>query len=453
MNLQSSVIPVSEAPATRPPMHVRYLRLLRANVDFRRLWLAQLISEIGDWFYSLAIYDLLLGLTHSGKAVSYAIIIQTLPWFFMTPLAGHIVDRFSRRRLMILADVVRGFVVLGLLLVRTRTEIWLVYLLLALEVIFSSIFEPARNAILPNVASSEEILPANALSSATWSVALASGAALGGAVTALLGRPVAFVINSVSFFASALLIRNMRVREPHLETSSMNVEPSDAAADASVDARGRTWRQPRHQAGTGGLREGKAYLTGNPKVVVLILAKTGLGVLSGTLLLLVIFGERVFPVAGHGALAVGLLYAARGVGAGIGPLAGDRFTQGLQDRMWRSIGVGFFVVSIAYLAFSRAPSLALAALAVICAHAGGSTVWVMSTTLLQLNVPDRFRGRVFAVDLGLLMLMVSTANYLIGVGFDTWRLTPRELAAALGCAMLIPALAWLPAQAKWSKSP
>ena len=449
MDAKSTVIPITEAAAARQPMHIRYLRLLRANLDFRRLWLAQLVSEIGDWFYSLAIYDLLLGLTHSGKAVSYAIIIQTLPWFFMTPLAGHLVDRFSRRRLMILADAVRGFVVLGLLLVHTRSDIWLVYVLLALEVIFSSIFEPARNAVVPNIASPEEILPANALSSATWSFALFSGAALGGAVTALLGRQVTFVVNSLSFFASALLIQAIRVREPHLETATGEKRRVKAAADGGGEA-DVTFH---HHEPTGSLREGGQYLGQNPQVVALILAKTGLGVLSGTLLLLVIFGERVFPVAGHGALAVGLLYSARGVGAGIGPLLGDRFTRGLPERMWQSIGVGFFVVAAAYLALSRAPNVALAALAVMCGHAGGSNVWVMSTSLLQLNVPDRFRGRVFAVDLGLLMLMVSAANYLIGVGLDTWNLSPRQLAVALGCAMLVPAVAWLPVQSRWGRSP
>ncbi|PYV25544.1 MAG: MFS transporter [Acidobacteria bacterium] len=434
MQGESAVIPVTETTgASRTSLHVRYLRLLRANANFRRLWLAQLISEIGDWFYSLAIYDLLLEATHSGKAVSYAIIIQALPWFFMTPLAGHLVDRFSRRRLMILADVARGFVVLGLLRAGLNSDVWLVYALLGLEVIFSSVFEPSRNAILPDVASVEEILPANALSSATWSLALTSGAALGGMVTALLGRRVAFVINSVSFFASAFLIQHIRVAEPHLES------PHAAR------------RVQGGSSGVNSLREGREYLEQNPKIVVLILAKTGLGIVSGALLLLVIFGERVFPVAGHGALAVGLLYAARGVGAGIGPLVGDRASAGIEHRMWKVIGIGFFIMSISYVTLSRAPNLALAALCVLCAHAGGSNVWVMSTTLLQVNVPDRFRGRVFAVDLGLLMLMVSGSNYLIGVGLDTWKLSARQLAAALGGALLLPGLAWLPAQAKWGR--
>jgi len=173
MDMETPVFDVAETPATtHTPMHLRYCALLRRSANFSRLWMAQLVSEIGDWFYSLAVYDLLLLTTHSVKAVSWAIIIQTLPWFFMTPLAGHIVDRFSRRRLMILADVVRGFVVLGLLLARSPSEVWLVYVLLGLEVIFASFFEPARSALLPSIVTSDEILPANALSFATWSLAL-----------------------------------------------------------------------------------------------------------------------------------------------------------------------------------------------------------------------------------------------------------------------------------------
>lgn len=430
----TTVIPVSETPATaRIPLHLRYFSLLRTNVNFRRLWLAQLISEIGDWFYSLAIYDLLLETTHSGKAVGWAVIIQTLPWFCMTPLAGHLVDRFARRRLMILADIVRGFVVLGLLLVRTASNVWLVYVLLGLEVVFASFFEPARNALLPNITKGEEVLPANALSSATWSFALTVGAAVGGAVTALLGRTVAFMANSISFFVSAFLIQRIHCQEHHLQSLG------STAGAASDPSNGNS------------LLAGWEYLKQNPRVLVLVLAKTGLGCMGGVLSLLAVFGEQIFPVAGHGALAMGLLYAARGVGAGVGPLVGDHLTRGRESRMWKSISVSFFVIGASYVAFSRAPNLPLAALAVFCAHFGGSNVWVMSTTLLQLNVADRFRGRVFSLDFGMLMLTVAGSNYLVGVGLDTWRLTARQLAAAIGFVLMIPGLLWLPAQATWAK--
>ena len=434
MDPESPIIPVSETPpAARVPMHLRYFALLRSNRNFRRLWMAQLVSELGDWFYSLAVYDLLLRLTGSGKAVGWAIILQLLPWFVMTPLAGALVDRFARRRLMIAADVVRAVVVLGLLLVHDRSQVWMVYVLLGTEVIFAAIFEPARNALLPNLCAKKEILPANALSSATWSFCLAVGAPLGGAVTALLGTHAAFFLNSLSFLTSAILIRRIRTEETHLQL---------AVGDSGDSPSG---------GGLRSVREGGRYLRQNPKCLVLSLAKTGLGLVGGVLLLLAVFGEQVFPIAGQGALSMGLLYGARGAGAGVGPLIGDHLSHGLETRMWKSISLSFFLLGMGYVAFSFAPNLPLAALAVFCAHMAGSNVWVMSTTLLQLNTEDPFRGRVFALDFGLNNLASAVSTYLVGTGLDNWGFSARHLAAALGVIVLLPGLLWLPAQARWAR--
>jgi predicted MFS family arabinose efflux permease len=431
MDAEPSYSPVAETATQQAPMHLRYFNLLRRNANFRRLWLAQLISEIGDWFYSLAVYDLLLQTTNSGKAVGWAIIIQLLPWFFMTPLAGHLADRFRRRPLMITADAVRAVVVLGLLLIRGASDVWLVYSLLAIEVLFASIFEPARNALLPNLTEPDEILAANAISSITWSTALAVGAALGGAVTALLGRRVAFVVNSVSFLISALLIQRIQMVETHHQVPPKPAEPVRAPQAA------------------GSLTEGWDYLRRRPGIVTLVLAKTGMGMVGGMLLLLAYFGERIFPVAGYGALAMGLLYGVRGAGAAVGPLVGDHLTRGDQTRMWKSISVSFFIMAISYLAFSRAPNLALAALAIFIAQMGTSNIWVMSTALLQLNVADRFRGRVFALDFGLMMLAASVSNYVVGVGLDRPGIGARTMAAALGAVLFFPALLWPFAQRLW----
>jgi MFS family permease len=433
MDSESSLIPVSERPPEpRPPMHLRYFTLLRSNRDFRFLWMAQLVSELGDWFYSLAIYDLLLATTGSGQAVSYAIIIQLLPWFFMTPVAGFLADRFRRRHLMILADVVRGVVVLGLLLARTSGDVWLVYVLLGVEVIFASIFEPARNALLPNLTQPAELLPANALSSATWSFALTMGGVLGGAVTALFGRNIAFAVNSLSFFASALLILKIHVVESHV---SLSTEHSAGRA----------------RSGLANLREGARYFLRSPRIAVLVAAKAGVGMVGGALLLLTVFGERVFPIGGRGALAMGLLYAARGAGSGVGSILGDHLTRGLESRMWRSISLSFFVLGASYVAFSQAPNLLLGIVCVFCAHMGGGSNWVVPTALLQIHTEDRFRGRIFAIDFGANMLTSAVSTYVLGVGLDVWRLSARQLAMGLGLVLLIPALLWLPAQAKWGR--
>src|ERR1700687_4507169 len=196
-----------------------YVRLLRGNRNFRRLWMAQIVSEIGDWFYTLSIYSLLLQLTGRASSVALALILQVLPQTFVGPTAGVVNDRISRKRVMIAADLARVVIVLSMLLVRSRSLVWLIYPLLLLETIMAAFFEPARNSVIPNITSREDVVLANTLSSTTWSLNLVMGATLGGIVAALLGRDAVFVLNALSFLASAFLIRGMHFNEPHAEAS------------------------------------------------------------------------------------------------------------------------------------------------------------------------------------------------------------------------------------------
>lgn len=197
-----------------------YARLIRGNRNFRRLWLAQIVSEIGDWFYTLSIYTLLLQLTGHAGSVALALVLQVLPQTFVGPTAGVVNDRLKRKHVMIAADLIRFIVVLAMLFVRSRSMVWLVYPLLLAETTMAAFFEPARNAVIPSVADPSEVLVANTVSSATWSVNLMVGAAVGGVVAAVLGREAAFILNSLSFLASAILISGMRFDESHAEDSA-----------------------------------------------------------------------------------------------------------------------------------------------------------------------------------------------------------------------------------------
>src|SRR5689334_4149758 len=187
-----------------------YLSLLRTNRNFRLLYIGQTISQLGDWFNTVAVYALLLDLTGSATAVAWMLIVQMLPIALVGPVAGVVVDRLNRRRIMIAADVLRGCLMFGLLFIRRADQIWIAYVVTALTVAAQAFFEPARTATIPNVTSADELLPANALSSATWSAMLAIGASLGGLVSEIFGRNVAFVINALSFFVSALFIASTR---------------------------------------------------------------------------------------------------------------------------------------------------------------------------------------------------------------------------------------------------
>ena len=191
-----------------------YWRLLRDNRNFRLLWFAQIVSELGDWFYSVAILSFLLELTGSAQLVASAFLTQVLPQTLIAPAAGAINDRISRKKVMIFADLARAVIVFSMLLVRSRSTLWLLFTLLLCETLCWGMFEPGRSAVIPNIVTTEELPAANALSSTTWSVNFAIGAAVGGMALVAFGRETVFVLNSLSFLGSAWLIRRMRLWDP-----------------------------------------------------------------------------------------------------------------------------------------------------------------------------------------------------------------------------------------------
>ncbi len=176
-----------------------YLDLVQGNANFRHLWYGQIVSLFGDWFNLIASAALISTLTKSGLAVGGLFVVRMLAPFFISPLAGVAADRYNRKWLLILADLTRAVVVLGFLLVREPQFTWLLYTLTAVQLAISGFFFPTRNAILPDIVTRQELGAANALSSATWSVMLALGAALGGLVAGELGIYPAFIIDSLTF--------------------------------------------------------------------------------------------------------------------------------------------------------------------------------------------------------------------------------------------------------------
>src|SRR5690242_14567276 len=277
-----------------------YLSLVRGNRNFRLLWLAQIISELGDWFYNLAITTLLLELTgNRAESVGLAIVLQVLPQTLVAPAAGAINDRISRRGIMIGADIARFFIVLGMLLPRTPGMVWLVYPLLCIETVAAAFFEPAHSAVIPNIVAEADVLAANALASITWSFCLTAGAGLGGLTQVLLGRDAVFILNAFSFLGSAWLIRRMRFAEPHTE----GLPP--------VRARELIDFSP--------VLEGARYIRRDPRLFATVFVKGGIGLLGANNVLLPILGQRVFPVhwpgldtARQATLGMSLLMGARG---------------------------------------------------------------------------------------------------------------------------------------------
>jgi len=405
-----------------------YWRLVRQNQNFRRLWLAQIVSEIGDWFYSLAIYDLLLHMTGHASSVALALVLQVLPQTLVGPIAGVVNDRIPRKHVMIAADLSRAVIVFSMLLARSRSTLWLVYPLLLLESTMWAFFEPARTAVIPNVVTEEDLIVGNTLSSATWSFNLVVGAALGGFTLALLGNIWLFVLNSLSFLASAFFISRMHFHEPH--------------AHPSARLRARDFYD------YSAIGDGIRYVRRDPRLFAILLVKTGLATMGVSWVLFTVMGERVFPLHWHGiapersaVLGMSMLLGARGIGAVVGPLFAARWAGHSQSRLRLGVLLGFLALALGYGSLGAAGSLWVACFWVTIAHCGGSTVWVFSTTLLQLNTDDKFRGRVFSAELGLSMITLAVGAYLTGFVLDRG-VAPRVVATATGLIMLLPAMLW-----------
>lgn len=413
-----------------------YGRLLRDNRNFRLLWLAQIVSEIGDWLYAVAIYSLLLEVTGKASSVGLAVVLQLLPQVFVAPTAGVINDRMNRRSVMIFADICRVFIVLSMLLVRDASTVWLVWVLLLLETVMWALFEPGRSAIIPNIARNEnEVLVANALSSTTWAFNLAIGSGIGGLIAYQFGRDAVFILNALSFVVSAALLTGLRCQETHHE----HLPP--------LRARDLFDFTP--------VLEGVRYVKRDARLLATMLVKAGMGLLGAHWVILPIYGERVFPMAGHGldparsgALSMSLLLGSRGVGALLGSFASGYWARNIDSRFRYGIAWGFLIVSLSYIALSEAPTLALACLAVIVGHAGTSTTWVFSTTMLQKMTEDRFRGRVFSADFGGLFLVMSGISFAASLLVDQG-VPIRSIALWTGLAGLVPGVLWLWAQRFW----
>jgi len=410
---------------------VGYVELLRRNRDFRNLWLGQVVSQMGDWFDTIALYTIILKLTGSGRNIGLLMVARFVPSFVFGPISGVLADRFSRRTIMILSDLLRALVVLGFLFVRRADQLWLIYVLTVLQLIFSTFFEPARTAALPSIVSDRELLPANAISSVTWSAMLTIGAAIGGVVTGLFGTNFAFVLDSLSYLLSAIFIASIRFpQRPVREKSKLSLGKALGITQTI---------------------EGLRYVKRRPRVLALLLVKPAWGLGGGILTLLAVFGERIFPVGRKTATGIGVLFAARGIGTAVGPIVARRIAGESRTRMQVSIGISFLIGGVFYIAFGGAGNFVFALLVLGLAHTGGSILWVFSTVLLQRGVEDSFRGRVFAAELALLTLTMAASNYLTGEMLDRFGWSPRLVTIGIGIFFLVPGIIWFLTSRWWDQ--
>ena len=364
--------------------------VLRTNRDVRRLFIADNISIMGDYFTYVALAGLVKDSTNSNLMVALVYVAFTLPSFFISPIGGAVVDKFDRKQVLVIVSLMQALCAVGLLFI-TASTIWLGLLAQVCITGLSAFINPAVSAALPNVVrNAEELRHANALFGASWGAMVFLGAAFGGYFSQTFGRTATFAVDIATFVIAAGLIA--LIKTPMQEQTA---------------APARTPVRPWHD-----MREAFHFAQSDHAIFALTASKATFAVGAGAVSQLAILAADAFQSGdgGHG-----LLLAARGLGAALGPLLVTRLVRNNFSRLLTICGISGFAFSLCYLGVSVAPTLGVACLCIMVAHFGGGAQWTLSTLGLQMRSPDHLRGRVLAADMALATLMMGLSSIASGV--------------------------------------
>ncbi|HEX8151444.1 MAG TPA: MFS transporter [Pyrinomonadaceae bacterium] len=440
-----------------------YRELLSGNADFRRLWTGQVVSEVGDWLNNIAVLALAIQLAGAGSvglAVATYAIARHLPLFLFGPVAGVVVDRVNRRRVMIAADVARAGLALGFLLANRFASLALIYVVGASLFSVSAFFNAAKRASIPNlVEGTEELLAANSLSASTTAATIAVGSALGGVVATALGRDTVFLLNALTFLASAEMIRRIR----GLRNADFGLGAGGRMSAATSPARQSAVRGPRPAIGgafsalrraASDFAEGLRYVRRDRVLAAVFVVAGGWGLGNGAARALYSLfgaglGEQAAARWGASVRAVAerptdfgisVLFVAMGLGGVLGAPLARRINSGAVEGLGARMGRSLTLDGCGLLLFSLTPNLFGAAALLVAREMNFAIWWTAQQTLLMRRTEDALAGRVFASYETLTTLMMVGSMLVSGAAAD--RLGMRAVAAGGGTVIMLSGLLW-----------
>jgi hypothetical protein len=392
-------------------------RLLRENRNYRWAWIGQVISEVGDNYNNIAVFALAMSNTRSGLVVAGIFVARALPMMLAGPLAGVLLDRMDRRRIMIASDLVRAALAVLFILGVPSGRTWLLYVLSAGLMFASPFFTVGRSAIMPSIASKDELQTASALTQMTRWSAQTIGSFLGGAWIAGFGYEFAFLLNAASFLASAWCIA--RIQLP------VGVQPSRSAF-SSV----RPWHDY-----TAGLR----YMRATPLIFGIGLISVGWASGGGAAqILFTLFGETIFQ---RGPAGIGLLWGMAGLGLVPGAMAANWMAHRISHATFKhTISIAYLLHGSAYVLFALAPTFASACWWMFVSRFAMGISHVLTSGHLMRHVTNDYRGRVFATIESWSWTTMLISMAIAGIASDF--VSPRTIGVWSGIASSSTALWW-----------
>jgi len=395
---------------------IGYLQLLRSNRNFRSLWLASVISMLGEWFNTIALFFIILEYTGSEFLLGFLFTVRMVSFALMQPFIGLLADRYSRKLIMVVANFVQIFLALGFLLVDSASDIPWMFALSGLMMLLHGTYMTAERAAIPNIVSAEDLTTANALDAASWSTALCIGALLGGVVVSNWGADAAFIIDSMTFAIATLLLIPVKIQQ-HVEEEM---------------------KTPLFKTAFSNIKRGWLRVYTESRLLRIIFAKASWNIAGGALggVFLVLLGSETdgFGVA----MGFGIFFFARGVGTGLGPIIARHVLK--DESKWPGlIGKLVFISGAFYVMVSLTLhfSLVLTVVLILLAHAASGANWVLSTILTQRWVEDEMRGRVFSIDMLFMSIPFSISTSIAGFLVQNYNLGIQDGILYFGSLMML----------------
>lgn len=373
-----------------------YIEFFSSNPKYRRLWAATVISLLGEWFNTIALFFLILEYSGSEFLLGILFSVRMLLFGISQPINGLLADRLNRKSLMFWSNILQIGLALSFILVDGPEDMWWLITVSGIMMLLHGVYVTAERAAVPNIVDEDDLITANAIGSASWSTALCIGAMLGGVVVSEWGTDAAFIIDSITFLVSALILIPL-VIEQKIDENMKGPILKTAVSNIVIG-----WKR----------------IYTDKKLLRIVFAKSSWNLAGAGLagVFLVLAGA---DITGYGAaFGFGLFFFARGIGTGIGPLIARSVFK--DKSKWPSlIGVLVSISGIFYLLVGLTLDiyLPLTVCLIIISHSASGGNWVLSTVLTQSWVEDEVRGRVFSMDMLILgtsaALSTTTAGYLV----------------------------------------
>lgn len=410
-------------------MSLTYAQLLGGNRNFRNLWLGQVVSELGNWFNFIAGLGLVRVVSGAApEAAAIILVARTAPFAVFMPLAGALVDRASRRTVMLATDFARAVVALGFLFVKEPQDLWIAYSCSIVLSLLTAFFEAAKNAAMPNVTGDDGLLAGNALMFSSRFLLMSVGAALGGAATAYFGYEIAFVINAVSFVVSAFSISLIPGEAMHSQKPKPEIDSESRAASVFGD-----------------IKVGWSFIKNHPLVLTIIGVNIIWAIGGGAINLI---ADRLGGVVFAGRdgwsadAAVAAIYAAAGFGLFLGMMLARRVGDWVEQKRLVVGFIGWMLVfqGVLYAVAGFMPNLWLVMLLMLISRVLLGVEYAVQETILMRQIPDDLRGRVMTTDRAAEISVFSLSN--LAGGWSLYQISPQTLTAISGVLSAVSGLFW-----------